>query len=412
MERELTVRLKNPHPKQAQVIDSPKKRKVVRAGRRGGKTVGASIYAVERFTQGRRILYACPTKEQTDSFWYEVVQALKEPVAVGYMRKNETERFIEIPDTKQRIKAKTAYDANTLRGDYADDLILDEYQDMAEEAWTEVGAPMLADNNGDAMFIYTSKIGLPHIKRLRERCKTDPNRWGFYSFSSFDNPYISQEAITDLANDMTDLAYRLEILAEDIEDDPAALWNRGMIDHVSQYPTLYKIVVCVDPPGGATEAGIVVVGVAIVGGLPHAYILADYSNKLAAAEWGAKVISAYYEWEANNVVAEVNFGGDMVANTIQAIDKNVPVEIIRATRGKALRAEPVVALYKNHAGLMRVHHVGNLPGLEDEMCSWVPGVTKWSPNRIDAMVWGVTNLILTPSSNYLEYLKEKHNATN
>jgi hypothetical protein len=393
MTRELTVLLKKPHNKQAPFIDSQAPRNVVRAGRRGGKTVGVAIRAVKRFLAGRRQLYACPTFDQVNTFWFEVCQALKEPIAAGVFRKNETEKVIELPGSKQRIKAKTAHNADTLRGDYADDLILDEYQDMDPDTWTLVGAPMLIDNNGTATFIYTSKIGLKHIKALVERCKTQPDRWQLFSFSSYDNPHLPKEAIDDLADDMTSLAYRMEILAEEIEDDPAALWNRAMIDHVTLTPELYRVVVAVDPPGGATEAGIIVAGVATVGGQDHVYVLADYSAKMPAAEWSAKAVSAYYEWEADSIVAEVNYGGDMVANTITQIDGRVPVEIVRATRGKAVRAEPVVALYRNHAGLHRIHHVGDLPGLEDEQCQWVPGQGP-SPNRVDALVWAVFSLVI------------------
>ena len=391
--RELTVKLKAPHAKQQPFIDSEAPRNVVRAGRRGGKTVGVSIRSVKRFLDGRRILYACPTLDQVNTYWFEVCQALKEPIAAGVFRKNETEKIIELPGTKQRIKAKTAHDADTLRGDFADELILDEYQDMSESAWTLVGAPMLLDNRGNATFIYTSKIGLKHIKALVERCKARPDRWQLFSFSSYDNPYLPKEAIDDLADDMTSLAYRMEILAEEVEDDPSALWNRGMIDHVTRAPDLYRVVVAVDPPGGATEAGIIVAGVAIVGGQVHLYILADYSEKLSAAQWASKAVSAYYEWEADAIVAEVNYGGDMVTNTIATIDPRVPVEVVRATRGKAVRAEPVVALYQNHAGLHRVHHVGSLPGLEDEMCTWVSGQGP-SPNRIDALVWAGFSLVI------------------
>ncbi len=136
-------------------MDSTAKRKVIRAGRRGGKTVGMSIFAVEQFLAGHRVLYAAPTAEQLDTFWRHVKAALREPIDAGLFRKNETEHFIDLERTEQRIRAKTAWNADTLRGDYCDVLILDEWQLMNEEAWDRVGAPMLLDNNGDAVFIYT-----------------------------------------------------------------------------------------------------------------------------------------------------------------------------------------------------------------------------------------------------------------
>ena len=131
------------HPKQKGFVESDKKRIIVRAGRRGGKTVGMAIRNVTRFLSGRRQLYATPTSEQLQAWWYVVTNALDPLVQMGVFKKNETEHFIELPGTKQRIKGKTAWNVNTLRGDYADDLTLDEYQLMSEDVWEIVGEPML-----------------------------------------------------------------------------------------------------------------------------------------------------------------------------------------------------------------------------------------------------------------------------
>ena len=155
MTSEFLIHLPTPHEKQAAFTRSDKKRNIIRAGRRGGKTVGASIRAAEKFLSGKRILYAAPTQEQIDRFWVSVCRALQEPIDNGIFRKNETRHIIEWPGREARIRAKTAWNADTLRGDYADELYLDEFQLMNEDAWGVVGAPMLADNNGDAIFIYT-----------------------------------------------------------------------------------------------------------------------------------------------------------------------------------------------------------------------------------------------------------------
>ena len=163
------VTIPKPHLKQREFIDSPAKRKVVRAGRRGGKTVGMAIISIEKFLEGKRVLYAAPTQDQIDRFWTEVTKALQEPIDAGAYYKNETRHIIELRGTEQRVRAKTAFNADTLRGDYADVLILDEYQLMDETAWTEVGAPMLLDNNGDAIFIYT-----PPSLRSRSMSKARP----------------------------------------------------------------------------------------------------------------------------------------------------------------------------------------------------------------------------------------------
>mgnify|MGYP002682416675 FL=1 len=155
MAKEIKIHLRNPHAKQREFLDSKTKRRIIRAGRRGGKTVGMAIYAVEMFLAGRRILYAAPTQDQVATFWFEVCEALREAVDANVFTKNETNHTIELAHTKQRIRAKTAWNADTLRGDYADVLILDEFQLMSEDTWDTVGAPMLLDNDGDAIFIYT-----------------------------------------------------------------------------------------------------------------------------------------------------------------------------------------------------------------------------------------------------------------
>jgi hypothetical protein len=209
-------------------VDSLRKRIIVKAGRRGGKTVGIATRAVKRFLKGRRQLYATPTAEQLTAFWFEVKRALKEPIDEGIYRINETEHFIEVLGTKQRIRAKTAWNADTLRGDFADDLYLDEFQLMNEDAWSEVGAPMLLDNNGDAVFIFTppslrsagvSKARDPrHATKLFNKHKDDTTgMWQTIHFSSHDNPFISTEALQLVTTDMTLDSYRREIMAEDDE---------------------------------------------------------------------------------------------------------------------------------------------------------------------------------------------------
>jgi len=227
---DIPIRLRNlkKHPHQKQMVESRSKRIIVKAGRRGGKTVGFAIRAVRRFLEGRRQLYAAPTTEQTDTFWFEIKRSLSKAIEARKVKLNETERVVEVPGTKQRIKAKTAWNANTLRGDYADDLYLDEFQLMAEDTWSEVGAPMLADNNGDAVFIYTppslkaagvSKARDPrHASKLFKKAQEDTTGlWETIHFTSLDNPFISQEALALIAADMSLESYRREIMAEDDE---------------------------------------------------------------------------------------------------------------------------------------------------------------------------------------------------
>ena len=398
MIKEIIVNLHKPHEKQRLFIESSAKRKIVRAGRRGGKTLGCATLAIKEFLNGERILYAAPTEDQISSFWFEVKRALEAPIEAGIFIKNETMHFIELAGTKQRIRAKTAYNADTLRGDYAEVLILDEFQLMNEDTWAVVGAPMLLDKDGDAIFIYTppslhsrsvSKASDPqHAAKLFKKASLDTTgRWETFHFTSHDNPHLSREALQDITSDMTDIAYRMEILAEDVDEAPGALWTRSIIEknRVIKAPDLERIIVGVDPSATSTgdEAGIITSGRAG----NELYVLSDDSLQGSPLAWASAAVTAYHKYQANLIVAESNNGGEMVATTIAQVDPTVPIQLIHASRGKQTRAEPVAAAYEQGRG----HHVGSFPALEDEMCIWIPGDA--SPNRMDALVWTATMLL-------------------
>lgn len=187
---------------------------------------------------------------------------------------------------------------------------------------------------------------------------------------------------------------RQELLAELVEDVDGALWKHATIDMYrvvpAEVPELKRIVVAVDPPGGAAEAGIVVAGIAHNG---HGYVLSDDSLQAPPNVWGRTTVDGYNKWQADRVVGEANYGGDMVENTIRAVEGgySVAYKNVNATRGKKRRAEPVSALYER--GL--VHHVGTFANLEDELCTWTED-ENWSPNRLDALVWALTDLMIGP----------------
>lgn len=408
--------LPSPHARQVEFIDSPAKRKVIRAGRRGGKTVGIAIKAVRDFGAGRRILYATPTQEQIDSFWWTVTTALRADIESGRIYKNETKHILEIPGTKNRIRAKTAWNADTLRGDYADVLILDEFQLMAEDTWDKVGAPMLLDNDGDAVFIYTppslhttsiTKAKDPmHAAKLFKRAVADKSgRWQAFHFTSRDNPFISARAIQELAHDMSALAIRQEIDAEDEDEAPGALWTRqdkqdknGKVLYgidsrrVTAHPTLFRVVVAIDPSAtrNGDEAGVIVAGVGMCDcqGKPekHGFVLADYSIQGTPETWARESVTAFNIHQADALIAEDNNGGEMVETVIRTVPNAPYVTRVHASRGKATRAEPISAVYQQG----KVHHVGVFEKLESEMTQWTPGDD--SPNRMDALVWAMTEL--------------------
>jgi phage terminase large subunit-like protein len=189
---------------------------------------------------------------------------------------------------------------------------------------------------------------------------------------------------------------RQELDGEMIEDRPDALWTRDLIEllRVDVAPPVARIVVAVDPPASSTRradaCGIVAAGIDD-GGV--AYVLADETgSSLKPREWALKAVALYRRLQADALVVEINQGGEMVESVIREVDPTVPVTSVRATRGKYLRAEPVSVLYTQG----RVRHVGAMPELEDELCDFGPGglTSGRSPDRLDALVWALTELML------------------
>jgi phage terminase large subunit-like protein len=164
-------------------------------------------------------------------------------------------------------------------------------------------------------------------------------------------------------------------------------------------PELSRIVVALDPSGtSGAESDECGIGVAGLGADGHGYILDDRSGVMSPAEWGKLAVNLYQAHRADRIIAESNFGADMVELTIRTvrdaddkpIGQNIPFLKLTASRGKAARAEPVSALYEQG----KVHHVGTFPELEDELCSWEPNSGMRSPNRLDWLVWALTELML------------------
>jgi len=422
---ELKIRLRRPHPTQVAFVDCDRKRIVARCGRRWGKTTGVAIRHVKRFLAGRRQLYMAPTQEQTERFWFEICRALQEPIDAGIFKKNESSRYIELVGTEQRIKAKTAWNPDTARGDYGDDITLDEFQMMDEKVWTKVVAPMMLDNDGTTTFIYTppdaesaakSKARDPmfaaHTYEKAEKDET--GRWACFHFTSHDNPHLSSTALEEITLDMDDRSYRQEIMAEDIWETPGALWTQGMVDAwritEDEAPPWEIIVVALDPSKsgkpGSDACGIVVCG---QDGLGVAYALENLTEVQSPDKWGAVGVDAVERWRGLcnhiEIVAESNAGGEMIVTTINPIAEGWPGgaikeaimdkdrSLIPSVANKYVRALPIRSRWgRGECGI-----VGHLPKLEYQMCNWIDGAA-WSPNAMDAMVVGMRYLLLTPKT--------------
>lgn len=197
---------------------------------------------------------------------------------------------------------------------------------------------------------------------------------------------------------------RQELDGELLEDVQGALWRLSAIDalRVELAPELLRVVIAIDPAvsntEGSDETGIVVAGVAMCGCKGpgkqelHGFVLADLSGKRSPNEWARLAIDAVAEYQADRVVAEVNQGGDLVEANLRTVDRNVSYTAVHAAKGKRSRAEPIAALYEQG----KVHHVGGaFAKLEDQLCTWEPLGGQRSPDRLDALVWAFTDLLLT-----------------
>ena len=286
-----------------------------------------------------------------------------------------------------RIKLFSGEEPNRLRGPqhhggWFDELAAFKYSD----SWDQYQFGLRLGTNPRSI-ITTTPRPTKLIKDLLKRDRVLTVRG-----STFDNAKnLPESALTELRAryEGTRLG-RQELHGEVLEDTEGALWTMSLIEacRVTEAPQLMRVVVAVDPAVTSNETsdetGIVVAGVTTAG---HFYILEDCSIRTTPDAWARAAVTAYHRHNADRIVAETNNGGDMVTLLMRQVDPAAAVKKVTATRGKMLRAEPVVALYEQG----RVHHVGGFADLEDQMTSWSPLDAK-SPDRLDALVWALTEL--------------------
>lgn len=230
----------------------------------------------------------------------------------------------------------------------------------------------------------------------------DPENYARMQINPRDNRVnLSEDFLQSLEN-MPEKQRRRFYLGEYVDEVDGALWTYDRLDAIRidlrELPPLQRIVVAVDPSGArgvedvrSDEIGIVVAGKGYDG---RGYVLEDLSCRLGPAGWARVAVSAYHRWSADAIVAELNFGKAMVEETIRSQDPFIPIRQVTASRGKAVRAEPVAALYEER--IDRVRHVGRMPDLEDQLCAFaVSGyMGEKSPDRADALIWALSDLLV------------------
>jgi len=375
------------------------------AGRGFGKTRAGAEYVRARVKAGaRRIALVGPTADDTrgvmvegDSGILAVSPAEEEP------RYEPSKRQLRWPNGAV-AHLYSADEPRRLRGPQHDTAWCDELAAWRyPEAWDMLMFGLRSGSDPRAVVTTT-----PRPIRLLRELLADPTV-AVTRGTTYDNrKYLAPAFFSQIVRkyEGTRLG-RQELEAELLEDLPGALWSRGVIEacRSAQRPSeLARVVVAIDPAASsgesANETGIIVAGRDAQG---CGWVLADASGRYQPAEWARAAVTAYRAHGADRIVAEINNGGDMVAATLRAVDPAVPFAAVHASRGKIVRAEPIAALYAEG----KVRHLGAFPVLEDQMCGFAPGAAPaWtagaspasppSPDRLDALVWALTELLVQP----------------
>jgi phage terminase large subunit-like protein len=300
----------------------------------------------------------------------------------------------------------SAEEPDRLRGKQHDGALCDELASWRyPETWDQL---MFGLRLGvDPRVVITTTPRPTDLIRAMMKRSGDPADVRVTRGSTFENPHLAAAFRDQIARRYLGTRLgRQEIDAEILDDNPGALWKRAAIDELrvlrKDMPSLIRVVVAVDPAvssnATSNETGIVVAGLGSDG---HGYVLDDRTLSASPHQWASEAVNAYRAHNADRLVGEVNNGGDLVETAIRTVDRDVSYRAVRASRGKHTRAEPIAALYEQG----RVHHVGALPKLEDQMCQWDPTAPvrrakasddgeSTSPDRIDALVWALTELML------------------
>ncbi len=386
-------------PDQRPPDDSDKRCWLILGGRGSGKTrsgaewvraaaLGDMEPTVPRAT---RIAIVAPTFDEARMVMIEGISGLLAVHQPDERPKFQSSRRLITWDNGCVAQVFTAEEPDSLRGPQFDAVWCDELAKWkhADKVWDML---QFALRLGDSprCVITTTPRPIPLLKRLIADAGTMVSRSRtFDNSSNLPKPFL--DAVLKRYGKTT--LGRQELDGELIDDDPGAPFDRKFIEayRVDTAPELTRIVVAVDPPAGfgkcSNACGIVCAGLGVDG---KCYVLDDCSVQgLRPARWAAKIVGVYHARNADRVVAEINQGGAMVEQVLREVDPNLSFRPVHALHGKRARAEPVAALYEQG----RVCHVGGFADLEDEMCSEIMEGAK-SPDRMDALVWAVTDLML------------------
>lgn len=374
------------------------------AGRGAGKTRAAAEWVIDEIRAGRRREVGAigPTADAVRRVMVEGPSGLLACSPDDFRADYEPSvRRVRFPNGGI-VHLFSAEEPERLRGPNLDAAWADEVCTWpnSEAAWSNLQLALrLSGPLGDRpqVLVSTTPRPTPLIKRLLADAAGPMPSVVLTRASTFANAAnLDDDTLAFFRRSFSGHLARQELAGELVEDVEGALWTRAMLDaaRCGHAPELSRVVVALDPAGGGgrtnDETGIVVAGKTGKGLDAHAYVLADLSGRFSPEQWARRACEAYRRHQADTIVAEGNFGAGMVEAALRSVDPRIPVKIVHASRGKRARAEPVVLLYEQR----KAHHAGEFTGLEDQLATWDPESASGSPDRLDALVWAITDLML------------------
>jgi phage terminase large subunit-like protein len=380
---------------------------LLRCGRSFGKTVSGSAWIANKIIKGAKVVGLCgPT--------YDDVAKVMIPAILKWFPElpkesyNHQKHVLTFPNGSQ-IHCYTS--DKEIRGPNLEFLWCDEIcvwcdsiPEKVQERFDLIDMSVRVGKNPQTIITSTPKP-FPIFITYEKKCRDNPNVYQMSTGTMFDNPFLPKSFLdAQIEKHGSTRLGRQEIYGELLTDQPGALWNNKILDDCRIEPSdfnslindqklfIYRIVIAVDPAITANtnsdETGIIV---AALCSNNQIYILRDVSGQLTPNQWAQKTIEMYNEYKADRIIAEKNQGGLLVESNIHSVDRYAPVKLVSATKGKIVRAEPVASLYER----LRVHHVGYYKELEYQMTHYTGNTKDKSPDRMDALVYAVTELLLS-----------------
>jgi len=376
---------------------------IVPAGRRSGKTKGITNAAIEWVLEGKKILWGDTISGNIDRYVERYFKPELNKAGIDFSWSTQ-KKVLSIDMSGGYIDFRSADRPENWEGFGYDIILLNEAGIILKNdyLYTNAVLPMLMDSPGSKLIAVgtpkgkETKTGKEHryFSLYKRALEKDP-AFQLFQYSSYGNPFLNQSDIKELEDEMqlmNPAMVRQEIYGEFVEGAAGELWDEVIIERqrIKVCPDLKRITVNIDPAisnnENSDETGITVTG---TDSIRNGYVLDDESGKYSPDQWASVAIKLAKQWKADCIVAEKNQGGDMVESVLRAKDQNIRIKLVTATKGKYVRAEPVYSLYEQG----RIFHVGYHYKLEAQMCIFTSDVKK-SPDRVDSLVWGFTELML------------------